>query len=560
VLASTWTALLRRLVVPVALYAVAFSALTWPRLTQFSTHFFGDRGDGLQNVWNLWWIRKALVELHQSPWHTDWLHYPFGFSLHGHTLNPLNGLLGVGLQSFLTLVQTYNALIVFAFVAGGLTAFWLALHVSGSYGGSLLGGYVFTFSEFHFAHAEGHMNLVSLEWLPLFLLLAVKCVEGPTVGLAVGTALALFAVQLCDPYYFFYGALAAVLLVLWTAWRRKDLWFWTGTAYRRPAAAFLLAGAATSGVLLGAFAWSDWADPFVGGHQAEEFSLDLLALLVPGGHWRFASLTGAYWSRLPGNIHESSVYLGYGVLVLVACAWRGRRAMAGIGYWYLLLAFFAVMALGPALHVWGRQVTRLPLPYSLLTELFPPLRLSGVPVRMAVMVTLAAAVIAASGVRRLWEAGGWRRATLLPLLILIGIESLPRPIPASAPRAPEFVEALREGPGRSAYIEISRNPLPPGLALYLQTQHEQPMAFGYTSRTTRSLLTREAELRRLADDGQWKTLACDRGFRWLLTDTERPLPVPGRALTVETRRVWLYEIGVLCRRDSASMDSRRPGH
>ena len=527
---------------------MAFCALTWPRITQFSTYFFCDLGDGLQNVWNMWWIRKAVTELHQSPWHTTWVHYPFGFSLHGHTLNPFNGLLGVVLQEFMTLRQTHNALIVLGFAAGGLTAFWLALRVSGSYGGSLLAGYVFTFSQFHFAHAEGHMNFVSLQWLPLFLLLALLLVEQPTIGVGIAAALALFGVYLCDYYYVFYSVVAVVLLVLWTAWQRKDPWFWTREGYRRPVAALFLVSAATTGALLTAFGWSNWKDPFVGSHAPDVYSLDLLALVVPGGHWRFARLTEGYWSRLPGNIHESSVYLGYGVLFLLVYAWRGRRAMPGIAHWFIVLAFFGVMALGPVLHVWGHEVPFLPLPYRLLEWVFPPLRLSGVPVRMVVMVTLAAAVIAAVGVGRLWKIGGRRRWALVPLLMLIGVEYLPRHIPAVAPPNTDFVEALKSPSARGAYIEVSEQPLRGGIALYFQTQHEQPMAFGYTSRTTLSLERKETELRRLAATGQWQILACEYGFRWLLTDTERPLPVLARAVTGKReKKAWLYEIGALCR-------------
>jgi hypothetical protein len=281
-------------------------------------------------------------------------------------------------------------------------------------------------------------------------------------------------------------------------------------------------------------------------HRAEEHSLDLLALMIPGGHWRFAALTEGYWSQLTSNIHEHSVYLGWGVLFLVIYAWRGRRAMPGISYWYIVLACFAVLALGPVLHVWGETVPMAPLPYSALPLLFPPLKLAGVPLRMVVMVTLATGVIAALGARLLWEAGGHRRWALVPLLILIGVEHLSRPIPASAPETSELVEILQERPGRDAYIEFSNQPLPEGIALYFQTQHEQPMAFGYTSRTTVSVHAKEEELRRLAAAGRWTTLACTYRFRWLLTDTQQPMAMSARVVTVLTRTLMLYDIGTLC--------------
>src|SRR4030095_12470248 len=64
-----------------AFYAAAFFVLTWPAVTRFRTHWFADDVDGLQNVWNLWWVQRAVVVLHQSPWYTHDLHVPYGSPL-----------------------------------------------------------------------------------------------------------------------------------------------------------------------------------------------------------------------------------------------------------------------------------------------------------------------------------------------------------------------------------------------------------------------------------------------------------------------------------------------
>ena len=68
-----------------------------------------------------------------------------------------------------------------------------------------------------------------------------------------------------------------------------------------------------------------------GAHPPKEFSLDLLAPVIPGGHWRFADLTQPFWSRLPGNIHESSVHVGVSVIGLAGYTWIRRRRVPGIG-------------------------------------------------------------------------------------------------------------------------------------------------------------------------------------------------------------------------------------
>ena len=113
------------------LYLVIFCLYTYPLVLDFSTHFFADQGDGLQNVWNIWWVNKAVTQLHQLPWQTSYLHYPNGVSLLGSTLNPFNGFVGIVLLPFLTLVETHNVIVIFSFVLGGVTTFWLAYYLTG---------------------------------------------------------------------------------------------------------------------------------------------------------------------------------------------------------------------------------------------------------------------------------------------------------------------------------------------------------------------------------------------------------------------------------------------
>lgn len=91
--------------------------------------------------WNLWWVNKAVTDLHQSPWHTSYLNYPFGVSLLPHTLNVFNGFLAIPLLRSLTPIQVYNVLVIFSFAACGVTAFLLAHYFTRSYWSSIFAGY-----------------------------------------------------------------------------------------------------------------------------------------------------------------------------------------------------------------------------------------------------------------------------------------------------------------------------------------------------------------------------------------------------------------------------------
>jgi hypothetical protein len=60
-------------VVPVFLYELAFFALSPHLPLRFSTHLFADTNDGFQTYWDMWWVKKALLDLHQNPYFTTYL-------------------------------------------------------------------------------------------------------------------------------------------------------------------------------------------------------------------------------------------------------------------------------------------------------------------------------------------------------------------------------------------------------------------------------------------------------------------------------------------------------
>jgi hypothetical protein len=509
---------------PLAFYFTAFCILTYPLISLFSTHFFSDTGDGLQNVWNIWWVNKAITRLHQLPWRTTYLHYPYGISLLGHTLNPFNGFLAVFLMKFMTLVQAHNFIVILAFTAGGLTAFLLSYYITGSYRGSIIAGYIFTFSSYHFSHAQGHLQLVSLEWIPLFVLLWYILVTKPSILVAAGSGLALFAVVLCDYYYFFYCVLTGILILSWFVVKKKSVFFFLRKEYLFSFAVFFAISFITTIPLIAKVIVSNIKNPFSGAHQTSSFSLDLLAPFIPGGHWRFADLTQFYWSKLPGNIHESSVYAGLSVIFLLVFVWLKRKSIRiqSLYLWYFMLVFFAIMSLGPELQVFGKKISSSILPYALLEEVFPLLKISGVPVRMMVMVMLCASVISAAGLETLFQQ---KRFLPAVLLVILFFEYLPKPLPASRIQVPEYISVLKSLPDDGGVVDTMTNPC---LALYYQTVHEKPVAFGYVSRTPENTVKKDNELIQVILKRQYSRLYRDYNIRYFISGkdmTGRGIPV-----------------------------------
>ena len=530
-------------VFPALLYLLIFCVYTYPLLLDFSTHFFADQGDGLQNVWNIWWVHKAVTQLHQLPWQTSYLHYPNGVSLLGSTLNPFNGFVGIVLLPFLTLVETHNVIVIFSFVLGGVTTFWLAYYLTGSYWSSILAGFIFTFSNYHFAHAEGHLQLVSLEWIPLFVLCWYVVLTKPSILMAIFSAATLVAVILCDYYYFFYCVVMGSLMLVWYGVQQRDFLFFLRRKHLIPLGVFVGILLITAGPLVFSLLLLNARDPLWGFHSPVKSSLDLLAPIIPGGHWYFAQLTEPFWSHLTVNIHESSVHMGISVLFVLSYVWlkRGQCRVESVRFWYCALIFFAVMSLGPVLHIWGREMPFIRLPYGWLEAVFPPLKMSGAPVRMMVMVMLSAAVICAMGFKMLFRASPGKRWLVVPLLMLLLVEYMPKPVPASQPLVPPYVRILKTLPGDGGIIDMVSRPT---LALYLQTIHEKPVAFGYVARIPTSVREEERTIKQLVRDNDYSTLFCSYRFKYLVTHAEEQIAKsdPSPELVYQDSKVAIYDL------------------
>lgn len=373
--ARTIRELISGFALPAVIYFLIYAIFSWPLLTHFSSSYFCGDNDGYQNIWNIWWVHKAVVELHQSPWHTNYLHYPTGTSLIGHTLAPFDGFLGIALMACgMKLNQTYNAIVIFSFVMTGVTMFWLARRISGSYLGALFAGAAVTFSHFHFAQAQNHLQVMTLEWLPLAILAVHELLRSPGKLKAIGAAGAMGLVTLSDFHQAFFVILAGSIygLIVFVRLIRnhfadsrthttanchpepnsakdpaesqrpdplpstaQDDTLCETSAHLRlkqyvlPIIIFIGLFACTSGALFLKLMMQNRADPLLYAHDPVIWSTDVLDPIVPSAQWRFASLTRPIWSRSGGSVPdfvwiEHSLYIGWSVLILVFVAWVPR--------------------------------------------------------------------------------------------------------------------------------------------------------------------------------------------------------------------------------------------
>jgi hypothetical protein len=495
-------------------YLILTLIMTFPLVTKFTTAIPGDGFDGWQNYWNLWWVKKALLDLGTNPFFCDYVYYPTGASLYFHTLNIFNGLFTVPVQGIFGWTVSYNLVVVFSFVVGGYGTYLLVYRIgagsssspsSCSGRGSLrrklaafVAGLVFTFSPYHFAHLLGHMQLISMEWLPFYVLFTVRALD-PLIGqesslqdsgrmggwLARSWLAAVFLVFtfLCEwGYYVMYLAMFTLLYAGYVTWKgrsssrslRSRIW----EVAARVGAIWLLFIVLVSPILvpmvIEAIKTTEYLTPAF--EQSLALSADLLAFFTPNEmHPLWGDWAKGWSERFTTTTSERMVFAGYISLALGACAlWKGRRRAR---FWVLSLLFFFVLALGPVLHVGGQSVsvlgTTVPLPYIVLYRLLPFVRLSRSISRFDVMVMLSLAVLVGLGLHWVMDSlssllmasehhrwlgtrsVAWGVAALAGALICF--EFLAVPYPMTEVEVPLFYRQVAQEPGDFVLMELPMN-------------------------------------------------------------------------------------------------------
>ena len=175
-------------------YLFLAALLTWPTITQISTHLPGDGGDDPAIAWNLWWVKFALLNEGQNPFQSETIFYPLGINLAFYTLTALNAVTSLPLTLNLGVVTVSNLHMLFSFVVGGYGAFllthdllvrvergsrqasprqlnWLSAAVAG-------GIYAFASSKLFYI-ALGQFNIGSSHWIPYAVLYLIRTHHTP---------------------------------------------------------------------------------------------------------------------------------------------------------------------------------------------------------------------------------------------------------------------------------------------------------------------------------------------------------------------------------------------
>jgi len=224
--------------VVLALYILLALALTWPLAAHLVTHAIGSATwafDEYTFVWNMWWFKFSLLNLGQTPLHTNYIFYPLGIDLVSYTLNLFNGMLGLPLQLALPLPLASNVVILFTYIMSGFGGYLLACYLltakmSLRAGAARLrwpaqvaafvAGAAYAFSAARMVYAAlGHYNVLTAQWFPFYALFLVKTWREPGWRNPVLAGLWTTLILLAEPFFGVFWLFLTVLLSLFEVFR-----------------------------------------------------------------------------------------------------------------------------------------------------------------------------------------------------------------------------------------------------------------------------------------------------------------------------------------------------
>jgi hypothetical protein len=226
--------------------------------------------------------------------------------------------------------------------------------------------------------------------------------------------------------------------------------------------------------------------------------VDLVAYLLPNPNHPIAPDAIRAWLTPRADLYlENVASLPFVALLTIAAAmrtgWRPTR------FWLALTLAFALLALGPFIHVAGVN-TEIPGPWALARYL-PLVRLARAPGRLAIVAMLGLSMLFAGALCHIGTRWPHRRRMLLSAIAAVMLfELMPAPRPLYSAAIPRFYARVGAQPGDMRMLE-----LPVGVrdgtssvgnftarSQFFQTVHGKPLIGGYLSRVSRR---RVAEMR-----------------------------------------------------------------
>lgn len=420
--------------------------------------------------WDLWWVKHAVFDLHVSPLYTNYVIHPFVSPLAGHTLALWWGLVTAPLQDAIGLTPTFNLVVMLTLVLAATCMYAFVRRHVRRQSIAVLAGLVFAFTPAMVHRASvGHLDKLSIFWLPLVLLLWDKTIESRRWTWAVVTGAA-----------------------VWFAWL---------TDFQQAMWALLLLGPYVIYTILGRS-----AKPQIS-VSLRLSAVMLAAFLVPSLFAPLPQLLAANRLNYPPARLEDTVYFAFPLqnllvgsdngdfsigqllplLTVLALPFVGRDRQRWL--WIIIAIGCTLLALGPYADLGG---TRVELPYALVHRLLG--NQYRTPMRFMTPAVLALSMVIALTLDDLVDRFKWASAPRRALAVTLGLlfvfdYKLAEPFPITIMPDYQVYHDIARTPGDFAVLEVPIG-VRSGFAIvgrgetlqYYAPIHQHPIPSGYLSR------------------------------------------------------------------------------
>ena len=487
------------------LYALLTCLLLWPLPLHLSTALLGaESGDTLMQIWAVQWnIHKLSTSLGQYFDANIFYPYTNTFAYHDHMFGL--GLLGWPVHLLAhNPILTYNVLLMLSFLLSAYAMYWLAKSVCHSEYAAWIAGLLFGFLPYRFAHLD-HLNLLSIQWLPICLLFFTRVLFSRTGTLGrerifrnllslIGFWLC-FLLQVLTSFNYLF-MLAFAIGVYGFAVVVLQLFLYRRVLVSTRMMVFFVLGACLVGLALMPFGLPYLrANRDMGFERTQDEVQALSAqpqnyLAAPRNNWLYGGVTRRFQSASSPFPREQVLFPGI-ISVLLACVGLAGQIrkftrscrhqqlaymILGSGNTFknftiikiafLVLCIVAViLSFGPSIEILGKHLT---LPYAWLYQFIPGFKSMRVPARFGLLAACALSMLAAIGVTYLHTFWMCRKGTrhsssyvaatlLLGAAITMEFFSFPKsvtPYPGTADRIPPVYQWLAAQPTDTQIVEL----------------------------------------------------------------------------------------------------------
>jgi hypothetical protein len=464
---------------------------TYPLILGINS-FLPGMGDNWQTCWLFWWFKYSFLELGKNPYFTDYLFHPIGMSLGSFDTMPINSFLSVPLQILFGLIVTYNILFLLTFIISAFGVYLLANYLTKNKLASFISGVIFAFSPQRMGFSMGYLNLLSVHWMPFYILFLIKFIKHRTNKYAIASAIFLVLTCLSSWYFMVLSLVFTFLLLIWM--HEETLKFLKKRNIKPLAIFFSIA-------FIGIF-------PFLypllmaekaGLLEAYTHQADLAAYFIP---FKFHTFFGKYVKFIqlgapPSPPSDMTLYLGFTVLFLIAfCIVKCKNHF--VNFWKVSALFFFLWSLGSNIIFLGNS-TPIPLPlffmkYVPLVNLF-----SRLPV-VSVMFFLSSSILSSYAIAKMLQILKKYPKCItvlfaLLLFFLIVFEYVSIPMHITYVKIPDFYRKISEEKEDYAILELPVGECPGkgcpspiysnftySFYMYYQTLHNKKILGGYLAR------------------------------------------------------------------------------